>query len=152
MKWWLERNAKAIQAFAALATLLLTLAALVGIKMQIDASAQIQREQSARDIYREFLSLSLTHPQYASPDYCAMTGQQILAYENYVEYLLYAGEQMLDASTEWEPTLSRAMQPHRKYLCSERGLADDDPQQLRAFLQDFSARECAGWKEQCPAG
>jgi hypothetical protein len=62
---------------------------LIGIKVQIDANARQQQEQSARDIYREFLNLSISKPEFADPDYCAIKGRSNAgAYENYVEYML----------------------------------------------------------------
>jgi hypothetical protein len=147
---WLKRHATAIQALTGMVTLIVAIAALVGVKVQIDASARLQQEQSARDIYREFLNLSLSNPDFAEPDYCAMPAKQVPGYESYVEYMLYTGEQMLDASPEWEPTLTRTLLSHRQYLCSERGVAPDDPPQLRAFLNNFSEKQCAAWKAPCP--
>ena len=69
---WLESNSRALQALAGLITALLALLALIGVKWQIDASFDSQREQSARDIYREFLNLSISNPEFADPDYCAL--------------------------------------------------------------------------------
>ncbi len=50
MKRWLEQHAKALQALGVIVTMLAVVAALIGIKVQIDASARQAREQSARDI------------------------------------------------------------------------------------------------------
>ena len=69
---WLERNAKALQAVAAIVTAFAALAALIGIKVQIDANMKQQQVQSARDIYREFLNLSISKPEFAQPDYCTI--------------------------------------------------------------------------------
>ncbi len=67
MKRWLEQHAKALQALGVIVTMLAAVAALVGIKVQIDASARQAREQSARDIYREYLNLSIARPGICRP-------------------------------------------------------------------------------------
>jgi hypothetical protein len=56
---YLNRNSGAIQAVSALLTVVLAAGALVGVKWQIDAADQIQRAQSARDIYREYLNMAI---------------------------------------------------------------------------------------------
>ncbi|MDZ7823290.1 MAG: hypothetical protein U5K75_04110 [Ahrensia sp.] len=38
---WLEKNSKALQALAAIATIIFGLGALIGAKLQIDASARL---------------------------------------------------------------------------------------------------------------
>jgi hypothetical protein len=116
---WFNKNDNIVQGIAAIVTALVALSALVGVKVQIDASAKIQQEQSARDIYREFLNLSISKPQFADPDYCAIKGTpQEAAYENYVDYLLYTSEQMLSVSPDWEGTLSEHLAAHEQYVCS----------------------------------
>jgi hypothetical protein len=115
---WFETHAKTIQGISALVTLFIALAALIGVKVQIDAAARTQQEQSARDIYREFLNLSISKPEFADPDYCTIKGgAQETAYKNYVEYLLYTSEQMLFVSPEWESALSDHLSAHAGYLC-----------------------------------
>ncbi len=105
MRKWIETRAKALQAMAAIVTMTAAVAALVGVKVQIDANARQQRKQSARDIYREYLNLSISKPDFSNPDYCALSGTAIKgAYEDYVEYLLYTSEQVLSAMPDWEPT------------------------------------------------
>jgi hypothetical protein len=115
---WFDKHGKAVQGIATIITALIAFAALIGVKVQIDASARTQQEQSARDIYREFLNLSISKPEFADPDYCAIKGGvQETAYKNYVEYLLYTSEQMLTVSPEWENALSEHLAGHAQYLC-----------------------------------
>jgi hypothetical protein len=116
---WFDRHGNAVQGIAAIATVSIALSALIGVKVQIDAAARTQQEQSARDIYREFLNLSISKPEFAEPDYCAIKGgPQDAAYQNYVEYLLYTSEQILSVSPEWESALSEHLEAHAPYLCS----------------------------------
>ncbi len=146
---WVERHSKAIQAITGLVTLLIAMLALAGVKWQIDASARLQREQSARDIYREYLSLSISRPEFADPDYCTIRdGTQEAAYENYVEYLLYTGDQLLAVSTAWEPTLLDHLTPHRELLCRDNDWSDDSSQ-IKGLISKFKAQKCLGFTSAC---
>jgi hypothetical protein len=149
MKKWLESHAKALQAFAAIVTMLAAVAALVGVKLQIDANARQQREQSARDIYREYLNLSIGKPEFSHPDYCALRGNVGEdGYDDYIEYLLYTSEQILQAMPDWEPTMMERLAPHRELLCSQSDWTGDTPQ-VRALINKFRTTQCRGFKSAC---
>jgi hypothetical protein len=149
MMKWLDQHHGAIQALAGLLTFCVAIAALIGVKVQIDAAERTQREQSARDIYREFLNLSIAQPDLAKPNYCAIIEpKQRVAYENYVTYMLYASEQILDALPDWEATINGHLTNHRDILCSERGWAGDTPE-MKAVLGGFRARQCKGYVAPC---
>jgi hypothetical protein len=149
MKKWLESNAKALQAMGAIVTMFAAVAALVGVKVQIDANARQQREQSARDIYREYLNLSISKPEFSNPDYCAITGTLSEgAYEDYVEYLLYTSEQVLAAMPDWEPTLSARLTPHKELLCGEADWGEETPA-VQAMIGRFRAKQCKGFVSGC---
>ncbi len=141
---FLDAHAGAIQAVAAAFTVLVALGALAGVKLQIDASERVQREQSARDIYREFLNLSITQPDLASPNYCAIIGTtREAAYENYVEYLLYTAEQTLAADDSWEPTVTAGLAKHAAFLCASddwSSYSDDVRRMVMAFKTDGCAK------------
>jgi hypothetical protein len=152
MKKWLESHAKALQAMGAIVTMFAAVAALVGVKVQIDASARQQREQSARDIYREYLNLSISKPEFSNPDYCAITGTANEgAYEDYVEYLLYTSEQVLAAMPDWEPTLSARLTPHKELLCSDTSWIGDVPE-VQGMIQRFRAKQCKAFVSACGGG
>jgi hypothetical protein len=147
----LNDNAPAIQALGAILTVLLTLGAVVGIKIQIDASAQLQREQSARDIYREFLNLSISRPELSDPDYCKIKdGPQYESYLNYIEYLLYTSEQMLAASKTWEPGLEARLDDHRQHFCQADNYWTDYTQDVQNMVIRFRAQECKTPEPVCP--
>jgi hypothetical protein len=125
---WIERHATAVQAFTGILTMLVAIAALFGVKAQIDASARLQREQSARDIYREYLSLTVARPEFARPDYCAIAdGPQEAAYEAYVDYLLYTAEQAISADPGWRISFARQLDNHQLYLCATDDWSDYSP-------------------------
>jgi hypothetical protein len=149
MRKWLETRAKALQAMAAIVTMTAAVAALVGVKVQIDANARQQREQSARDIYREYLNLSISKPEFSNPDYCAITGTSNEgAYEDYVEYLLYTSEQVLTAMPDWEQTLSARLTPHKELLCGEADWSEETPA-VRVMIGRFRARQCKAFVSGC---
>ena len=149
MKKWLETNFKALQALAAIVTMLAAVAALVGVKLQIDANARQQREQSARDIYREYLNLSISKPEFSNPDYCAIEGTAVdRAYEDYVEYLLYTSEQVLSAMPDWEPALSARLTPHKELLCSESDCGEET-MAVQIMIRRFKAKQCPKFATVC---
>ncbi len=140
---WLETNSKAIQALAGIITAVLALLALIGVKMQIDASFESQREQSARDIYREFLNVSISNPDYAQPDYCTLANSaKRSAYESYVDYLFYAAEQSLEMDPQLKPVFTSHLAGHADYLCSQD--SPNDYQGLtKAMLDEFKLSQCS---------
>ncbi len=120
MRNWLTRNAEPLQALGAIATAFAALTALVVIPYQVAQADRIQRDQTAREIYREFLNLTVQKPELATADYCALKDtNQTAAYSAYVEYLLYTSEQMIDTSPEWRGPMASYLQDHMAYLCSE---------------------------------
>ena len=89
---WFERNSKGLQAIAAIITAAAAIIALIGVKLQVDASYRVQREQSAKEIYRELLNLSIANPDFVAPNYCTLKqSPKFPAYESYVDYVLYTG-------------------------------------------------------------
>jgi hypothetical protein len=120
MRNWLARNAEPLEAVGAIATAFAALTALVVIPYQVAQADRIQRDQTAREIYREFLNLTVQKPELANADYCALTDRnQITAYAAYVEYLLYTSEQMIDTSPDWRAPMASYLGDHMAYLCSE---------------------------------
>ena len=146
---WLEKYAPALQALSAIGALVAVVGGIVGIRVQLNASAQMQREQSARDIYREFLNISISQTKFAAPDYCAIreTADEA-AYENYVQYMLYTSEQVLTALPDWETTMSDHLSDHKELLCSEADWSGDTPQ-VQGLINRFRAKECKALKSSC---
>jgi hypothetical protein len=147
----LQHHAPAIQAVCAMVTVLLTLAAVIGVKLQIDASARQQREQSARDIYREYLNLSIARPELADPDYCKLIGgPQQEAYLSYVEYLIYTSEQLLASDPDWESGLGVRLDDHRQHLCQIEDWSPYTPA-VQGMMTRFQAKNCKTRFPQCPS-
>lgn len=120
MKSWLARNAEPLEAVGAIATAFAALTALVVIPYQVAQADRIQRDQTAREIYREFLNLTVQKPDLANADYCALNdANQTTAYAAYVEYLLYTAEQTIDTSPDWRVPMAGYLGDHMEYLCSQ---------------------------------
>lgn len=124
---WLRRNAEPLGALGALATAFAAATALVVIPYQVSQADLIQRDQTAREIYREFLNLTVQKPDLASADFCALTDHDQTtaygaAYGAYVDYLLYTAEQMIDTSEEWRAPMASYLDDHKPYLCDPKGL------------------------------
>lgn len=126
MRGWLTRNAAPLEALGALATAFAALTALVVIPYQVAQADRIQRDQTAREIYREFLNLTVQKPEVANADYCAIRDpNQHVAYAAYVEYLIYTAEQMVDTSESWRKPMAGYLEEHKTYLCSDAARGRD---------------------------
>ena len=146
---WFHRNAEPLQAVGGFLTAALALGALVVIPWQINQADRIQREQAARDIYREFLNISVQNPKLANADWCALADpDQKAAYEAYVEYLLYATEQLVGTDPDWAAPMSGWIEDHAAYVCSKPDWSGYTPA-VQALMTAFTARECAAVPK-CP--
>lgn len=136
MRDWLIRNSEPLQAVGAIATAFAALTALVVIPYQVAQADRIQRDQTAREIYREFLNLTVQKPELATADYCTLTDpKNLAAYSAYADYLLYTADQMVDTSPVWRGTMASYLKSHMAYLCSpELHDANDDVEGLIADL------------------
>lgn len=138
MLGWLKRNSEALEALGGIATAFAAVTALIVIPYQVAQSDRIQRDQTAREIYREFLNLTVQKPELANADYCALTDpDRITAYAAYVEYLLYTSEQMIDTSPDWRVPMASYLQDHMAYLCAEAN-SDTQSPDIRDLLSDLS--------------
>lgn len=138
---WLRKNAPSIEALAALITALVAVAALIGVKLQLDAQERLQQAQSARDIYREFLALSIQHPQFAEPDTCALPDDQRPAYEAYAEYMFYTAEQVLGQTPDWAGVFEDTFSTHTQYICTRidwSGYTDE----VAALIRKVQVTQC----------
>lgn len=140
---WLSRNAETVEAGAAVLTALVAVAALIGVKIQLDEAERLQKTQSAREAYRSHLALAATLPKFSAPDNsCALiASDQAGAYTSFVDHLLYSAEQMLEVSDGWSETFLSQLEPHRDYLCSEAG-PRGETEEVESLLRQFRATYC----------
>lgn len=117
---WLQRHAQTIQSAGALVTSIAALAAVLFVPWQIASNDRTSREQAAREIYREFLSLSIQRADLSTRDFCALHDPvERAAYESYVDYLLYTAEQVMDLNPDdWESAITARLRAHLGYVCT----------------------------------
>jgi hypothetical protein len=139
---WINRNGEGLQAIGGIITALIALVALIGVKVQIDASERLQQAQSARDIYREFLNLSIQYPQFAEPDYCRLTAPGVKnGYADYVGYMLYTSEQVLEMDEAWQSVVADLLETHGAAICAIGDLETYSPA-VSAMIAGFQAESC----------
>lgn len=141
---WLARNADAVEAGAAVVTAATAILALAGIALQLRAADDTSRAQSAREAYANHLALAVANPDFASPPYaCAvLASPKGPAYRAFVDYLLYAAEQMVSVESGWESTFAHSLTAHQSLICSEPDIAADTPA-LQPLIAEFTATTCA---------
>ncbi len=126
LRGWLTRNSEALGAVGAIATAIAAVTAVIVIPYQVAQADRIQRDQTAREIYREFLNLTVQKPELANADYCAIRDDaQRTAYVAYVEYLIYTAEQMIDTSENWRAPMASYLREHKGYLCGDAMRGED---------------------------
>ena len=139
---WLKENSEALEALGAIFTIVFAVIALIAIKLQIDASDQTQREQSARDIYREHLARAVQYADIAHAEYCELEdASERLTYSAFVEHFLYTAEQVTTLGTHWQRTIKDVLEEHASYLCSRKDW-EDYPDDLTSLMRRVQAEEC----------
>lgn len=146
---WLGKHSGTLQALSSVITAAVAVVALIGVKHQIDASYRVQQGQSAREIYREMLNISIANPEYASPDYCALKqSPKFPAYESYVEYVLYTAEQVIEMDPGWAATIEGHLETHRQYMCSIEDWSTYTTD-VEALVTSFHAKHCKDVQPKC---
>jgi len=116
---FLTRHVQVLQSGAALVTALAAVLALIVVPWKIAATERVQQAQSARDIYRDFLNLTVQKPEVAGANLCSNRDANLrTAYEAYVDHLLYTAEQVLDVSEEWALPMQAQIDKHQAHICS----------------------------------
>ncbi|MEJ6479072.1 MAG: hypothetical protein QNL92_10370 [Octadecabacter sp.] len=140
---WLGKHAPSIEAIAAALTAIVAVAALIGIKVQLDSADRLQLEAAARESYRGHLALAVANPAFAAPDDgCEMlVSNQAGAYAAFVDHLLYSAELTLDADSGWEAVFLDELAPHGDYLCATDAPMGDTPE-IIALLTRFRTTAC----------
>ena len=133
---WFSKHA---QAFGAL----FSAAALFGVLYQVYAADKAQQAQSARDIYREFVALTINKPELVTFEWSATApDKDRIAYEAYVEYLLYTSEQVIAVSPEWQQTMIGWFENHTAYLCTFTDLGAYTPE-VQNLIMGIKAKSCS---------
>lgn len=122
--WWQKYGTLAQMAQAAVALL-----GFVAILVQINVLGANAHQAGARQIYQAYNDLEFRNPQFAKPDLDRLkagSANDLVQYETFVSYFLYACEQAVGAfhsRREWQATCDYDLKGHLPFLC-EKVVAD----------------------------
>ncbi|MBI3434898.1 MAG: hypothetical protein HY056_07445 [Proteobacteria bacterium] len=115
------------------------------INRQVDAIRDNSRESTARQIYLGYLQLAFSNPQFAQPKYAqikAGNAQDLVRYESYVSYFLYACEEAFAAfpsQREWHLSCEFDVEYHVAFLCekddTQPGFVGTYSEKLQQFVK-----------------
>jgi hypothetical protein len=131
--WWQKYGTLAQMAQAAVALL-----GFVAIITQVVEIRSNNRAAGARQVFLGYTELAFKNPKFAAPDYDKMKAgnhDELVQYESFVSYLLYACEEVIAAFAdrpEWMASCRYDLKPHLQYLC-EKNVAEP------AFLTTYGA-------------
>ena len=97
----------------------------VGVLLQVNVLGRNAQEAGARQIYQAYNDLEFKNPQYSKPDLDkikAGPANDLVQYETYVSYFLYACEEAIGAfenKREWQATCDCDLKGHLPFLCEK---------------------------------
>jgi hypothetical protein len=118
--WWQKYGTLAQMAQASVALL-----GFVAVLFQINELRSGNRSTSARQAYLAYTDLAFRNPKFSAPDYEAIKAgshDQLVQYESFVSYFLYACEETTAAFAdrrEWLASCEYDLKPHLPFLCEK---------------------------------
>ena len=106
------------------ATALAAAFAVVGIPLaiaQIRSARAIQREATAKTLYRQYLGDAIAYPELVHPDYAEIRRRgDAVRYELFVAHMLFSLEEVLTNARleDWEGVVRGQLRRHADYLAS----------------------------------
>ncbi len=100
----------------------------VAILFQINEIRSNNRAVSARQAFLAYTDLAFKNPKFSEPDYDAIKAgsrDQLVQYESFVSYFLYACEEATAAFAdrrEWLASCDYDLKPHLPFLCEKNRL------------------------------
>jgi len=116
------------QKYGTLAQMAQASVALLGfmaILFQINEIRSNNRAVSARQAFLAYTDLAFKNPKFSAPNYDAIKAggrEQIVQYESFVSYFLYACEEAFGAfadQREWLASCDYELKPHLPFLCEK---------------------------------
>ena len=134
---------------SAIATALIAIFALVIAVWQIQASAKVEREASAREAFKDYLKIAIDKPELADAQQGAIdkNAKSRSSYNWFVTYFLYSAEQIFDSYPNdpyWQAGLAEEICYHQTYLSSaefQQSLPQQHGGKFAAFIMD-SLQNC----------
>ena len=131
-----------------IATALVAVLALVIAIWQIQAAANIQREASAREAFKEYLKIAIDKPDFANAQPASGVKGAKSGYEWFVTYFLYSAEQIYATypdDPQWQKGLASEVCFHADYLSGEeyqQSVKFQHDPEFAAFVEE-SLKTCA---------
>ena len=131
-----------------IATALVAVLALVIAIWQIQAAANIQREASAREAFKEYLKIAIDKPDFANAQPASDVKGAKSGYEWFVTYFLYSAEQIYATypdDPQWQKGLADEVCFHADYLSGkeyQQSVKFQHDPEFAAFV-DESLKTCA---------
>ena len=111
--------------FRSMAQASVALLGFVAILFQINEIRSNNRAVSARQAFLAYTDLAFKNPKFSEPDYDAIKAggrDQLVQYESFVSYFLYACEEATAAFAdrrEWLASCDYDLKPHLPFLCEK---------------------------------
>lgn len=118
--WWQKFGTVGQIAQAVVASL-----GFVAVLFQINVLARNAEQSGARQVYQAYNDLEFRNPQFSKPDLQrikAAPESEIVQYETFVSYFLYACEEVMKAfadKSEWRATCRYDLKHHLQFLCEK---------------------------------
>jgi hypothetical protein len=120
---WFWEHAEKIGNLAQVMTMFIALIALIFAYGQISSNIGLQREATAKDIYRDYLKLAFKHPQLAAPTRNLSNNDK---YVWFVAFMLNSLEEIIASGVSgWEDTIREELRYHTIYLGSDKFINED---------------------------
>ena len=117
----LAEVATVLEGFAAAIGIIFALAGIALVYIQLREHRAIQREATAKGLFREYLREAIKRPELALPDLDDLRQQgRFIQYELFVANMLYALDEILQntRSDDWREVVRGEITRHAEHLCS----------------------------------
>jgi hypothetical protein len=130
--WWQRYGT-----LAQMAQVVVALCGFMAILFQINTIRDNNRTAGARQVYLAYTDLSFRNPEFSAPDYARIKSadrNELVKYENFVSYFLYACEEAMAvfSDPEWPRSCAYDLTSHLPFLC-EKNAAEPN------YLETYSA-------------
>lgn len=115
----------------------------VAILFQINEIRSNNRMSAARQAFLAYTDMAFRNPKFSTPAYDAIKAggrEQLVQYESFVSYFLYACEETFNAFAdrrEWLASCDYDLKPHLPFLCEKNAAEPGYLQTYATITQDW---------------
>jgi hypothetical protein len=142
----LREEAEFLAAMATMFAGIISLGAFLVVFYQMKATEHLENRSFARELYKELVAIQIEHPDVVSVDWSkkdSYTSEQQIAYEAYIEFILYTADHLLELDPKWKMVMKAWLEQEVVYLCDIGGFIE-----FSLPVQELTAEIMAG---QCVA-